>query len=231
MSNTEVVIVAAYRTPIGNIIKIDFYSTQLCVIIIALISQNKGSFNGSLSSFRAHELGCLVLKQILAETETKPDEVIIGQALTAGAGQNPARQTSIAAGLPNSIPATTVNMLCGSGLRACALGYQSIRSGDASVVVCGGQESMSNAPHCLHLRNGHKMNDVNMVDTMIKDGLTDAFNNVHMGITAENVAKGYKVSREDQDKFAVASQQKYKLAHQSGIFKNEIGLLFFSKLR
>jgi acetyl-CoA C-acetyltransferase len=177
-----------------------------------------------LSSFKAHELGSTVLKQILTETKTNPEELIIGQALTAGAGQNPARQTLIGADLPNTIPATTINMLCGSGLKACALGYQSIKSGESKVVVCGGQESMSQAPHCMHLRNGHKMNDVTMVDTMIKDGLTDAFNSVHMGITAENVAKVYNVSREDQDKFALSSQQKYKIAQQSGNFKNEIGI-------
>ena len=144
----------------------------------------------------------------------------------AAAGQNPARQTSIGAGLPNAVPAATVNMLCGSGLKACALGYQAIRSGDATVVVCGGQESMSQAPHAVHLRNGHKMGDASMVDTMIKDGLTDAFNNVHMGLTAEKVARVYQVSREDQDKFAAGSQHKYKLAQQGGHFKNEIGILF-----
>jgi acetyl-CoA C-acetyltransferase len=178
-----------------------------------------------LSSFKAHELGSTVLKQILTETKTNPEEVIIGQALTAGAGQNPARQTSIGAGLSNTIPATTINMLCGSGLKACALGYQSIRSGDCKILVCGGQESMSQAPHCMHLRAGHKMNDATMVDTMIKDGLTDAFNNVHMGITAENVAKVYSVSREDQDEFAHGSQHKCKIAQQNGNFKSEIGII------
>ena len=176
-----------------------------------------------MSSFRAHELGSVVLKHIITSTSVTPDEVILGQALTAGAGQNPARQTCLNAGLPNSVTATTVNMLCGSGLKACVLGYQAIKAGDAKFVICGGQESMSQAPHCIHMRNGHKMNDVSMVDTMIKDGLTDAFNNVHMGITAENVAKVYHVNREDQDKFAQKSQDKYELANQNGNFKSEIG--------
>ena len=137
-----------------------------------------------MSSFRAHELGSLVLKHMLAKTNTvMPDDVIIGQALTAGQGQNPARQTVIAAGCPNTVTATSVNMLCGSGLRAVALGYQAIKCDDANVVVCGGQESMSQAPHCVHMRSGHKMNDATLVDTMMRDGLTDAFNNVPMGKT------------------------------------------------
>ncbi len=138
-----------------------------------------------MSSFKAHELATIVLKHILNTTNIQPDDVIIGQALTAGQGQNPARQTALNSGCANNVTATTVNMLCGSGLKACVLAYQSIKCGDAKVVIAGGQESMSQAPHCMHLRNGHKMNDVQMVDTMIKDGLTDAFNNVHMGITGK----------------------------------------------
>lgn len=138
-----------------------------------------------MSSFKASELGSIVLKHLISETKVVPDDVIVGQALTAGQGQNPARQTVINAGLPKEVPATTINMLCGSGLKAVALGYQSIKSGDAQVVVCGGQESMSMAPHCIHLRKGHKMGDASMVDTMTLDGLTDAFNNVLMGKTGK----------------------------------------------
>lgn len=195
MNGTDVVIVSAYRTPIG-------------------------SFNGCLSSFKADELGSTVLKHILNETTTMPDDVIIGQSLTAGQGQNPARQTTINAGCPNTVTATTINMLCGSGLKACALGYQSIKCGDAKVVVCGGQESMSKAPHCVHMRDGTKMNDVGLVDTMIKDGLTDAFLNIHMGVTADNVAEKFSVSREEQDKHAFDSQSKCKDAVD--LFKEEI---------
>jgi acetyl-CoA C-acetyltransferase len=196
MSCDDVVIVAAYRTPIG-------------------------SFNGSLASLKADQLGTFVLKEILQKTNTFPDEVIIGQALTASQGQNPARQTSINAGCPNSVPAFTINMLCGSGLKACVLGYQAIKCGDAKVVVCGGQESMSQAPHCVHMRNGCKMNDVALVDSMIKDGLTDAFLDVHMGKTADHVAEKFCVTREQQDNHALESQMKYKQACVN--FENEIG--------
>lgn len=195
MASNDVVIVAAYRTPIG-------------------------SFNGSFSSLKADELGSIVLKRILEETNTVPDDVIIGQALTAGQGQNPARQTVIKSGCPNTVTATTINMLCGSGLKSCALGYQALKCGDAKVVVCGGQESMSQAPHCIHLRNGTKMNDTTMVDSMIKDGLTDAFLNIHMGNTADHVAKEFSIGREDQDEHALSSQLKYQEA--SHFFVNEI---------
>lgn len=198
MSDNDIVIVSAYRTPVG-------------------------SFNGSLSTLKAHELGATVLKQIITETKTQPDEVIVGQALQAGAGQNPARQTALAGGCDNAVTATTINMLCGSGLKACVLGYLSVRDDNERVIVCGGQESMSQAPHCINLRSGHRMGDASMTDTMIKDGLTDAFHNVLMGVTAEKVAQKYQISREDQDKFAVGSQQKYKAAHQRGDFKDEIG--------
>ncbi len=190
MSSDDVVIVAAYRTPIG-------------------------SFNGSLSSLKADQLGTVVLKKIFEQTNTFPDEVIIGQALTASQGQNPARQTSINAGCPNSVPAFTINMLCGSGLKACVLGFQSIKCGDAKVVVCGGQESMSQAPHCVNMRNGYKMNDVALVDSMIKDGLTDAFLDIHMGKTADHVADKFCVTREEQDIHALNSQLKYKKASEN----------------
>lgn len=198
MSESEqVVIVAGFRTPIGV-------------------------FNGSLASFKGDELGTVVLKHIIEITKTTPDDIIIGQALTAAQGQNPARQTALNAGCSNKVTATTVNMLCGSGLKAIALAYQTIRCGDAKVVVAGGQESMSRAPHCLHLRNGHKMNDATMIDSMIKDGLTDAFHNLHMGFTAEHVAKVFGISREEQDRFALASQSKYKKAAENQSFKDEI---------
>jgi acetyl-CoA C-acetyltransferase len=150
------------------------------------------------------------------------DEVILGQILTAGEGQNPARQAAIKAGLPKEATAFGINQLCGSGLRAVALGLQQIKSGDARIIVAGGQESMSMAPHCAHLRNGVKMGDFAMVDTMIKDGLWDAFNGYHMGTTAENVAREYQITRETQDKFAVASQNKAEAAQKAGRFKDEI---------
>ena len=148
--------------------------------------------------------------------------MILGQILTAGQGQNPARQASIAAGIPVESPAWGINQLCGSGLRAVALGYQQILNGDADIVVAGGQESMSQAPHCAHLRNGVKMGNFDMIDTMIKDGLWDAFNGYHMGNTAENVAKQWQITRAQQDEFAVASQNKAEAAQKAGRFKDEI---------
>jgi acetyl-CoA C-acetyltransferase len=167
-------------------------------------------------------LGSIVLKHILKVTSTVPDDVIIGQALTAGQGQNPARQTALNSGCPLTTTATSINMLCGSGLKACVMGCQAIKCGDSKIVVCGGQESMSQAPHCLHLRNGYKMNDTTMTDTMIKDGLTDAFNNIHMGITAENVAKLCLIPREAQDLLAYTTQTKYQEALKTKQFINEI---------
>ena len=149
-------------------------------------------------------------------------EVILGQILAAGAGQNPARQAAIAAGIPVEKTAYGINQLCGSGLRAVALGYQAIRIGDSEIVVAGGQESMSQAPHCMHLRNGMKMGDAELVDTMIKDGLWDAFNGYHMGNTAENVAQNWQITREQQDEFAAGSQQKAEAAQKAGRFKDEI---------
>ena len=197
---TDIVIVAATRTPIG-------------------------SFSGSLSSYSAAGLGEIVIREALNRAKLAPaevSEVILGQVLTAGVGQNAARQASIKAGLPNEVPAWSINQVCGSGLRAVALGYQAIKSGDSSVVIAGGQESMSNSAHATYLRAGTKMGNVEMVDTMIKDGLWDAFNNYHMGITAENVAKQWQITREEQDLFAVGSQQKAEAAIKAGRFKDEI---------
>jgi acetyl-CoA C-acetyltransferase len=197
---TDVVIVGAARTPVG-------------------------AFNGGLSSVPAHYLGQVAIAEALKRAKVEPGEVtevIMGQILTAGAGQNPARQAAIAAGIPAEKTAYGINQLCGSGLRAVALGYQAISVGDSDIVVVGGQESMSQAPHCLHLRNGTKMGDAQMVDTMIKDGLWDAFNGYHMGNTAENVAQKWQITREQQDQFAAASQQKAEAAQKSGRFKDEI---------
>ncbi|HYN00709.1 MAG TPA: acetyl-CoA C-acetyltransferase [Aestuariivirgaceae bacterium] len=195
------------------------------VVIVAGARTPVGSFNGSLSSVPATYLGSVAIKAAIerAKVEAKEiDEVILGQILTAGQGQNPARQASINAGIPVETPAWGVNQLCGSGLRAVALGYQQITSGDAKIVAAGGQESMSMAPHCQHLRNGVKMGDFQLIDTMIKDGLWDAFNGYHMGNTAENVARQYQITREAQDEFAVASQNKAEAAQKAGKFKEEI---------
>src|SRR5262245_51090548 len=164
-----------------------------------------GTFNGGLSSLPAHKLGQIVIVEALRRAQVEPgevSEVIMGQILAAGEGQNPARQASIGAGIPFEVTAYGVNQLCGSGLRTVALGYQAIKGGDSEIVVAGGQESMSQAPHCIHLRNGTKMGDAQMVDTMIKDGLWDAFNGYHMGNTAENVATRWQITREQQDEFA-----------------------------
>ena len=173
----------------------------------------------------AHELGKVALKAALERAGVEApqvSEVILGQILTAGEGQNPARQASIAAGIPVEVPAWGVNQLCGSGLRTVALGYQAILNGDSEIVVAGGQESMSMAPHCAHLRNGVKMGNFEMIDTMIKDGLWDAFNGYHMGNTAENVARQWQITRQQQDEFAVASQNKAEAAQKGGRFKDEI---------
>ncbi|XP_055546552.1 acetyl-CoA acetyltransferase [Wyeomyia smithii] len=196
----EVYIVSAARTPIGN-------------------------FLGTLSSLSAAELGAVAVKEVIARANVPAadvDEVILGQSLTAGQGQNPARQASLAAGVPKEVPAFLINMLCGSGLKTVQLGYQAIRSGDASIVVTGGQESMSKAPHALHLRGGTKMGEAKMTDTMLSDGLVDFFNDIHMGVTAENVAKECGITREQQDAFAVESQKRTAEAQQKGYFKDEI---------
>jgi len=195
------------------------------VVIVSAVRTPVGSINGSLSSLRAHELGTIVVKEALKRVDVKPDdvsEVILGQVLSAGQGQNPARQASVNAGIPDSVPAWSVNQLCGSGLRAVALGYQAVRLGDSRIVVAGGQESMSKAPHAVHLRNGVKFGDLSFTDTMICDGLTDAFHNYHMGRTAENVAEQWHITREDQDKFALQSQLKCEAARNSGFFEPEI---------
>ncbi len=197
---TDVVITAAKRTPVG-------------------------SFLGAFGSTPAHELGRIAIEAALTQAGVSGEEVsevILGQVLTAAQGQNPARQASMAAGIPKEVPAWSVNQVCGSGLRAVALGMQSIANGDASIIVAGGQESMSMAPHAQNLRGGTKMGNLSMVDTMIVDGLWDAFNQYHMGITAENLAEKYQISRADQDKFSVASQNKAEKARASGRFKDEI---------
>ncbi|HEX9881151.1 MAG TPA: acetyl-CoA C-acetyltransferase [Hyphomicrobium sp.] len=198
--NTTIVIASAARTPVG-------------------------SFNGSLASLSAHELGIAALKAAMERAGVQPGDVseaIMGQVLTAGEGQNPARQAAIGAGLPVDAPAWLVNQVCGSGLRSVALGMQQILTGSASIVVAGGQESMSQSKHAAHLRNGVKMGPLDLIDTMIKDGLWDAFNGYHMGTTAENVARQWQITREEQDRFAVASQNKAEAAKKAGKFKDEI---------
>ncbi len=197
---TDVVIASGARTPVG-------------------------SFNGAFANVPAHDLGSAAIGAALSRAKVAPadvSEIILGQILTAAQGQNPGRQAAMKAGIPVETPAYLVNQLCGSGLRAVALGYQSIKNGDASIIVAGGQESMSMAPHAAHLRNGQKMGSLDFVDTMIKDGLMDAFHDIHMGITAENVAREFQITREEQDRFAVASQNKAEAARRSGRFKDEI---------
>jgi acetyl-CoA C-acetyltransferase len=184
-----------------------------------------GSLGKSLKNIPGHELGSAVISETIKQSNISKedvDEVIMGQVLTGGTGQNPARQAAIKSGIPNEKPAYVVNQVCGSGIRSVASGFQSIISNDAKIIIAGGQENMSLAPHALHLRNGKKIGDTEMVDTMIKDGLWDAFNDYHMGITAENVATKFQVSREDQDKFALRSQQKAIKAQNENKFKDEI---------
>jgi acetyl-CoA C-acetyltransferase len=195
------------------------------IVIVGAARTPVGAFNGVFANLPAHELGKVAIKAALERAGiegVQVSEVIMGQILSAGQGQNPARQASIAAGIPVESPAWGVNQLCGSGLRTVALGYQAILNGDSEVVVAGGQESMSMAPHCAHLRNGVKMGNFDMVDTMIKDGLWDAFNGYHMGNTAENVAQKYQITRQQQDEFAVSSQNKAEAAQKGGKFKDEI---------
>ena len=197
---TDIVITAAKRTPVG-------------------------SFLGAFAATPAHELGRIAIEAALEQAGVKGEEVsevILGQVLTAAQGQNPARQASMAAGVPKEVPAWGVQQVCGSGLRAVALAYQAIATGDATIVVAGGQESMSMSTHAQSLRPGTKMGDLSLVDTMIKDGLTDVFNGYHMGITAENLAEQYQVTRIEQDEFAVASQNKAEKARAEGRFKDEI---------
>jgi acetyl-CoA C-acetyltransferase len=195
------------------------------IVIVGAARTPVGAFNGAFGNLPAHELGRTAIKAALERAGVEGrqvSEVILGQILTAGEGQNPARQASIAAGIPVESPAWGVNQLCGSGLRTVALGYQAILNGDSDIVVAGGQESMSMAPHCAYLRSGVKMGNFDMVDTMIKDGLWDAFNGYHMGNTAENVAKQYQITRAQQDAFAVGSQNKAEAAQKAGKFKDEI---------
>src|ERR1700735_2243095 len=195
------------------------------IVIVGAVRTPIGAFNGALGSVPAHELGKIAIKAALDRAGVEAprvSEVIMGQILTAGEGQNPARQASIAAGIPVETPGWAVNMLCGSGLRSVALGYQAIVNGDSEIVVAGGQESMSMAPHCAYLRSGVKMGNFEMIDTMIKDGLWDAFNGYHMGNTAENVAKQWQITRAQQDEFAVKSQNKAEAAQKAGKFKDEI---------
>jgi acetyl-CoA C-acetyltransferase len=195
------------------------------IVVVGAARTAVGAFNGAFANLPAHELGKVAIKAALerAGIETpRVSEVIMGQILTAGEGQNPARQASIAAGIPVESPAWAVNQLCGSGLRAVALGYQALLNGDSDIVVAGGQESMSMAPHCAYLRGGVKMGNFEMVDTMIKDGLWDAFNGYHMGNTAENVARQWQITRQQQDEFAVGSQNKAEAAQKAGRFKDEI---------
>ena len=195
------------------------------IVIVGAARTPVGAFNGALAGLPAHELGKVAMQETLKRAGVEGgdvSEVILGQILTAGQGQNPARQASINAGIPVETPAWGVNQLCGSGLRSVALGYQGIVNGDSEIVVAGGQESMSVAPHCAHLRNGVKMGNFEMIDTMIKDGLWDAFNGYHMGNTAENVARQWQITRQQQDAFAVGSQNKAEAAQKSGRFKDEI---------
>ncbi|RUU38549.1 acetyl-CoA C-acetyltransferase [Mesorhizobium sp. Primo-A] len=195
------------------------------IVIASAARTPVGSFNGAFAATPAHELGAVVITELLSRAGVEPgevDEVILGQVLTAAQGQNPARQASINAGLPKETTAWGLNQVCGSGLRAIALGMQQIAIGDAKVIVAGGQESMSLSTHAQHLRAGVKMGDFKLIDTMIKDGLWDAFNGYHMGNTAENVARQFQITREDQDQFALASQNKAEAAQKAGKFKDEI---------
>jgi acetyl-CoA C-acetyltransferase len=195
------------------------------IVIVSAARTPVGSFNGAFATVAAHDLGKAAIQAAITRADVAPkdvSEVILGQILTAAQGQNPARQASINAGLPFETPAWIVNQLCGSGLRAVALGYQQIVNGDAAIVVAGGQESMSQAPHAAYLRAGQKMGALEFMDTMLKDGLWDAFHGYHMGVTAENVAREWQIPREQQDRFAVASQNKAEAARKSGRFKDEI---------
>ena len=203
------------------------------VVIVSAGRTAVGSFNGAFAATPAHELGAAVIEGVVARAgidKAEVSEVILGQVLTAGQGQNPARQASIRAGLPLETSAWGINQVCGSGLRAVALGAMHVQLGDAAIVLAGGQENMSLSPHVAHLRAGQKMGDLNFIDSMIRDGLWDAFNGYHMGITAENVANQWKISREMQDEFALASQNKAEAAQKAGKFKDEI-LAFTIKTR
>jgi len=195
------------------------------VVITSALRSAIGSFKGSLKNMQAHDIGAIVIKEVIKKSNLKSndiDDLIMGQVLTAGTGQNPARQAGIKADLPIEKPASIVNQVCGSGLRSIANGYQSIISNDAKILVAGGQESMTNAPHTINFRKGKKLDESSLLDTMIKDGLWDAFNGYHMGMTAENVAKKWQITRKDQDNFALSSQIKTEKAQKEKNFKNEI---------
>ena len=195
------------------------------VVIVSAARTPVGAFSGAFATMPAHRLGEVAIRGALERAKLSGEdvsEVILGQVLTAAQGQNPARQASIAAGIPIGAPAWSINMVCGSGLRTVALGARAIAAGDAAIVVAGGQESMSLSTHAAYLRAGQKMGDFNFIDTMIRDGLWDAFNGYHMGVTAENVANQWQITREDQDRFAVASQNKAEAARKAGRFKDEI---------
>ena len=198
---------------------------QKSVVITSAVRTAIGKFRGSLKNMQGHELGSVVIKESIKRSNLKlndVDELIIGQVLTGATGQNPARQAAILAGLPIEKTAYVINQVCGSGLRSVAAGYQAIVSNDSNVVIAGGQESMSNAPKAINIHGGQKLEEENLIDTMIKDGLWDAFNGYHMGVTAENVASKWKITREDQDDFALLSQTKVEKAQKEGKFKNEI---------
>ena len=200
-------------------------SDEKKIVITSAVRTAVGTFNGSLKNMQGHELGSIVVKEAIKKSKLKlndVDELIMGQVLTGAAGQNPARQAAIQAGIPIGKTAYVVNQVCGSGLRSVAAGYQSIMSKDSKVVIAGGQESMTNAPHAINFRNGKKLEESNLVDTVIKDGLWDAFHGYHMGITAENVATKWQITRKDQDDFALLSQIKAEKAQKEGKFKNEI---------
>jgi acetyl-CoA C-acetyltransferase len=195
------------------------------IVIASAVRTPIGAFNGAFAGLTAHQLGRVAIDGALGRAGISPgdvSEVVLGQILTAGEGQNPARQSAMAAGIPKEVAAMTINQVCGSGLRAVALGFQAIRAGDSKIVVAGGQESMTRAPHAAYLRAGVRMGPAEFVDTMIRDGLWDIFNGYHMGVTAENVAQQYQVTREQQDEFAVASQNKAEAAIKAGRFKDEI---------
>ena len=195
------------------------------VVILAAIRTPIGTYKGSLKDIKSDQLGSIVIKEVIQRSNIKKqeiDEVIMGQVLTAGTGQNSARQAAINAGLPKSIPAHLVNQVCGSGLRSVISGYQSLKLNEAKYVICGGQENMSLAPHALFYRNEKKFSEDKLIDTMLYDGLIDAFNNYHMGVTAENVADKFKISRQEQDEFALSSQNKAQISLKENRFKNEI---------
>ena len=195
------------------------------IVITSALRTAVGSLNKSLKNVSASDLGSNVISSLLKESKIKSndiDEVILGQVLTGGTGQNPARQAALKSGIPLEKPAYIVNQVCGSGIRSVASGFQSLKNGDSKIVIAGGQENMSLAPHAIHLRDGKKLGDTDLIDTMIKDGLWDAFNGYHMGITAENVAEKFQITREEQDKFALKSQEKALAAQKQNKFKEEI---------